>query len=145
MPLARPLANQMTAMMRMSAAPSPSRVCFHFGMQDLSLLHGNPQLYVPTSGGKYSSAFGRYQITNSTANWLRCTDWTPSGQDDCGADLLGRIGATAFAPAGNFQQAISRMAPQWSSMPGGQQPQMTMDQARQLFDRAIGYLPECNK
>jgi len=106
-------------------------------------LSGNPQLYVQYPQG-LSSAFGRYQITNQTANFFGCADFTASGQDDCAASMLEYYDAVQPAMDGNLQQAFWNMFP-WASMPDSPLPgrKIGMDQAISIFRDALSYLPEC--
>jgi RHS repeat-associated protein len=108
-------------------------------------LSGFPGVVVQTPYGN-STAFGRYQILQSTWSWAAGgSDMSPSAQDDVAATILGRIGATAAAANGDFEAAIGRMSSWWASMPGSRygQPTITMDQALGTFQSALGYLPEC--
>jgi RHS repeat-associated protein len=120
----------------------------HLSMLSLSQLSGNPGLYVQVHAGdtpdKWSSAFGRYQITNTLAKQFKMTDWTPSGQDDAVARMLEYYDAVRPAMEGNFKQAVWNMF-KWASMPdsplsGGKR---SMEAAYQTFLDALQYLPEC--
>jgi hypothetical protein len=114
-----------------------------FTANQLAGLTRNPQLFVPIGGGLYSSAFGRYQITNGTANQFGFTNWTPAGQDDAAAVLLANAQAIVPAMQGNFEVAMWRMNDVWTSMPDGSEARLTMDQANQVFQNALASLPEC--
>jgi len=112
-------------------------------MNQLAGLTSNPQLYVQYPQG-LSSAFGRYQITNQTGQAFGCTDWTPSGQDDCAASMLNYYDAVQPAMQGNLEQALWNMSA-WASMPNSPLPggHMSMDQAFAIYSNAMTYLPEC--
>jgi RHS repeat-associated protein len=112
-------------------------------MNQIATLTGNPQLYVSYPQG-LSSAFSRYQITNSTAKYFECSDFSPSGQDDCAAAMLNFYDAVQPAMQGDLQQAFWNMWP-WASMPNSPLPgrKISMDQALQTFKDALSYLPEC--
>jgi muramidase (phage lysozyme) len=116
----------------------------HLSMNQIANLSSNPQLYVNYPQGP-SSAFGRYQITNTNGNFFGCTDWSSSGQDDCAASMLNYYDAVQPAMQGNLQQAIWNMWP-WASMPDSGLPgrEITMQQATRVFYDALNYLPECN-
>jgi RHS repeat-associated protein len=122
----------------------------------VSQLSGNPGIYVQVHPPdlkhnfpgdppqKWSSAFGRYQITNTLATQFNMTDWTPSGQDDAVAGMLRYYGAVQPAMDGNFQQAMWNMF-KWASMPDAPLPgkKLSMQDAYQTFQDALSYLPEC--
>jgi RHS repeat-associated protein len=117
-------------------------------LQYLSLYDRNPGIFVQVHPGdgpkKWSSAFGRFQITYRTANYFGFKDWTPSGQDDAGAAMLKFYDAVQPAMQGNIQQALWNMWP-WQSMPdsslGGNH--IPMATAMATFQAALSYLPEC--
>jgi len=115
----------------------------HIPLNQLGNLTRNPQLYVQYPQG-LSSAFGRYQITNQTGQFFGCTDWSPSGQDDCAGNMLNYYGAVQDALGGNLQQAFWDMGA-WASMPDSPLPggHMSMDQAFSIYQNAMTYLPEC--
>lgn len=116
-------------------------------LDQLANLKSNPQLYVPAGKDKkgnqiYSSAFGRYQLTASGAAGP-VTDWTPSGQDDAAAKVLNALGAVNDAMQGNFQKAMTDINRTWVGMPGAKYENLSLDRAQQIFNDALGYLPEC--
>ncbi len=114
----------------------------------LSLYQGNPRIFVQVHRGdkqsKWSSAFGRYQITSTLATQFNMTNWTPSGQDDAVGGMLQYYEAVQPAMAGDFQQAVWNMF-KWASMPNATAPgaEITMTAAYQTFQDALNYLPEC--
>lgn len=107
-------------------------------LSQLANLTSNPQMFVGNS-----SAFGRYQITNRLAQRYNFTDWTPSGQDDAAATVLNALGAVQAAMQGNFQDAMWDMNNTWVGMPDGRFQNLTLDQAQQIYNNALSYLPEC--
>lgn len=112
------------------------------------LLKGNPQIYVQVHPGDppkdWSSAFGRYQITNRTAQFFGFKDFSPAGQDAAAATMLQFYDAIEPAMEGNFQQAIWNMWA-WQSMPdsplGGNQ--MSWSKAEAVYQHALKTLPDC--
>ena len=116
----------------------------------LSLYQGNPRIFVQVHRGdkqsKWSSAFGRYQITSTLATQFNMTNWTPKV-----ARMMPPVGgmlqyyeAVQPAMAGDFQQAVWNMF-KWASMPNATAPgaEITMTAAYQTFQDALNYLPEC--
>jgi RHS repeat-associated protein len=112
------------------------------------IVGGNPQIYVgvhPNDPPRtWTSAFGRYQITYSTAQAFGFTDFSPAGQDAAAATMLNYYDAVQPAMQGDFQQAVWNMWA-WQSMPdsslGGNQ--ISMQTATAVFQDALNTLPEC--
>ena len=111
-------------------------------------LNGNPRIYVAVTPNappsQWSSAFGRYQITNTTANYFGFTDFSPAGQDAAAAAMLNSYDAVGPAMQGNLQQALWNMWP-WASMPDSPLPgnSMSFGAAQSIYNNAIATLPDC--
>jgi RHS repeat-associated protein len=117
---------------------------------DPSWVSGHPQIYVrvhpsdPPS--KWSSAFGRYQITYGTATNpnFGFTDFSPAGQDAAANTMLNYYDAVQPAMNGNFEQAIWNMWP-WASMPDSPLSgnPLSWQQVTHTFQNSLMTLPEC--
>ena len=111
---------------------------------DPNSLSGFPNIGVQ-SGPWRTHAFGAYQFMPGT--WKQFgggSDISASAQDDVAANMLEYYDAVQPAMDGNLQQAFWNMF-QWASMPDSpyNQPHMSMQRAIDLFNKALGYLPEC--
>jgi muramidase (phage lysozyme) len=107
-------------------------------------MSGFPNIGVQ-SGPWRTHAFGAYQFMPVT--WKQFgggSDISASAQDDVAANMLEYYEAVQPAMEGNLQQAFWNMF-QWASMPDSpyNQPHMSMQRAIDIFNSALGYLPEC--
>lgn len=137
-------------------AADPYRVVFGYGttLRDLS---DHPAItgewtgapldsLGPSYRGKISTAAGRYQIIRAT--WLRCRaalglrDFGPASQDAAALWLIERRGALDLVRAGRFDEAVTRCASEWASLPGSTsgQPQRRMAELRTAYVNAGGAL-----
>jgi RHS repeat-associated protein len=106
---------------------------------DPSSLNGHPNILVQVGPGLRSTAFGRYQILNGTAQSYGFNDFSPAGQDAAANTLMDKRGMTAAAMKGNIQQAIQNGGREWASLPGSPygQPTQSMDDALQTYGSSI--------
>jgi RHS repeat-associated protein len=115
---------------------------------NLSSVTGQPGMFVRVHNGDspriWSSAFGRYQITYTTAKNFGFTDFSPAGQDAAATTMLNFYDAVQPAVQGNFQQAVWNMWP-WASMPDSPLPggKISMQAAFGIFQNALNTRPEC--
>ena len=113
-----------------------------------TLTTGHPGIDVDAHTGAVTSAFGRCQITWTTAQtlgrggtpWL---DFTQSGQDDACVVLEKGVDMVQWGMKGNIQQAMWNANTTWTSLPDGSEERLTLPQAQQIFNQAMTYLPEC--
>jgi len=108
-------------------------------------LTGHPGIFVDTGSGpsQPSSAFGRYQITWTTAQRFGFTNFSPAGQDAAANTIMQRVGMVNPAMAGNLGQAMRNGNSTWTSLPGGSQQRMNIPTATSIFRNAMSTLPEC--
>jgi muramidase (phage lysozyme) len=109
---------------------------------------GRPaKLVRPARDGRralFSTASGAYQLL--LANWthysvlLQLPDFGPDSQDQIAIQQITEFGGLPFIDAGQFDMAVSRIAPLWASLPrsGYGQPEHTLDQVRQWYVAAGG-------
>jgi muramidase (phage lysozyme) len=119
------------------------------------LLYGGKQRFTDTSRhpdraitawGRTSTAAGAYQILYATWKEARdrgiVIDFSRASQDKLAIEKLRSRHALAYVQQGDIDHAIPLLRREWTSLPGGSQSKMTMDEARALFSR---YLSEAGK
>ncbi len=91
--------------------------------------------------GKSSTAAGAYQILYKT--WKEAVekgivrDFTPASQDAIAIWKLKTRHALVYVQAGNVEKAIPLLRNEWTSMPGAAESNMSMDEAKQLFNKYV--------
>ncbi len=119
-----------------------------FTIENPEALSGHPRIFVAPPGCSdprcWSSAFGRFQITYTTATQLGFVDFSPAGQRAAAATMLNSTGAIQAAMQGNLRGAISSMGA-WASIPGSPLPgrKKTWQDVQAVFQNALNTLPEC--
>jgi len=82
-------------------------------------------------------ATGAYQIIRDTWNRvstkLGIRDFTPVNQDRVAMFLIEERHATGDREAGDLQHAIQRLNQQWTSLPGGTQDHIRMEDTRRKY------------
>ena len=106
---------------------------------DPEQLPGHPNLFV---GSLNSTAFGRYQITHTTAMNYGFTDFSPRGQDASAEVLMGVRNMVVPAMNGDIMQALRNGNREWTSLPGGSQQNISVDPVS-VFNQALRTLPDC--
>lgn len=103
-------------------------------------LSQHPNVKVPLSNGKFSSAAGAYQITFTTWSGLvkqyGFADFSPETQDLACIALLAERKAVEPLLRGDLAEAIARCvhAPaMWTSLPGGPERPRSMERARMIY------------
>jgi muramidase (phage lysozyme) len=114
-----------------------------FVIQHPENLSGHPGIFVDTGGPLPSSAFGRYQITWTTARDFGFNDFSPSGQNSAANRIMQDVGMIGPAVGGNFARAMQNGNRTWTSLPGGREQRRTMADAASIYRNAINTLPEC--
>ena len=119
------------------------------------LLYGGQQRFTDTSKhpdravtawGHTSTAAGAYQILYAT--WKEAkergivTDFSKASQDKLAIEKLRSRHALGYIQQGDIDHAIPLLRKEWTSLPGGSQSKMTMDEARKLFSK---YVSEAGK
>ena len=100
----------------------------------------------PLYAGKISTAAGAYQIIKPT--WLACKaqlqlpDFTGPSQDQAAALLIRQRGALELVNQGAFEDAVTRCATVWASLPGANagQPERTLADLTEAYMTAGGSL-----
>jgi len=88
--------------------------------------------------GGTSSASGAYQFTCGT--WaalqlkLSLPDFSPASQDKAAVAKIHERGALKFIEAGNITAACAKLRNEWSSLPGGREPQGSINTVKQVFE-----------
>ena len=108
-------------------------------IMDPEQLPGHPNLFV---GSLNSTAFGRYQITHTTAMNYGFTDFSPRGQDASAEVLMGVRNMVVPAMNGDIMQALRNGNREWTSLPGGSQQNISVDPVS-VFNQALRTLPDC--
>jgi RHS repeat-associated protein len=111
---------------------------------DPDSLSGFPNIGVQ-AGRWITHAFGAYQFMPGTWKMFGGgSDISAGAQDDVAANMLEYFDAVQPAMDGNLQQAFWNMFP-WASMPDAPYPQrhISMQRAIDIFNKALGSLPEC--
>lgn len=94
----------------------------------------HPRIYFQTPDGRKTSAAGAYQITATTWDALRrqlsLPDFSPASQDKAAIALIKGRGALADVIGGRFERAILKCQKEWTSLPGAQEAQYGMAEAR---------------
>lgn len=119
------------------------------------LLYGGQQRFTDTSKhpdkavtawGHTSTAAGAYQILYATWKEARergiVTDFSKASQDKLAVEKLRSRHALAYVQQGDIDHAIPLLRKEWTSLPGGSQSKMTMDEARMRFAH---YVSEAGK
>lgn len=114
------------------------------------LLYGGQQRFTDTSKhpdravtawGHTSTAAGAYQILYAT--WKEAkergivTDFSKASQDKLAIEKLRSRHALGYIQQGDIDHAIPLLRKEWTSLPGGSQSKMTMDEARKLFSKYV--------
>lgn len=68
--------------------------------------------------GYYTSAAGRYSITNKTAQELNMPDFSPRNQDEAAIKLLKNCNAFEYILRSDWLQSIQQASKVWHSLPG---------------------------
>lgn len=116
------------------------------GRPSLTSLDRHPYHGIPTTRG--ARAAGAYQHLGTT--WARiaerypvdCATFEPPAQDFASVVGMEDRGALADVIAGRLEQAIAKLRPEWTSLPGAAEnsARYTMDRAREVFRRYGGVL-----
>lgn len=116
------------------------------GRPSLTSLDRHPYHGIPTTRGARAS--GAYQHLGTT--WARiaerypvdCATFEPPAQDFASVVGMEDRGALADVIAGRLEQAIAKLRPEWTSLPGAAEnsARYTMDRAREVFRRYGGVL-----
>lgn len=92
----------------------------------------------------YTTAAGRYQITETTFNRLQkklgTVGFSPDVQDRMAIELIRERGALADVRAGRYEQAVLKLRQEWASLPGSPygQPTKTLTAFRSAYEAAGG-------
>lgn len=116
------------------------------GRPDLTDLSKHPYDGIPTTLGARAS--GAYQHLGTTWAGIRkrypddLPDFSPPSQDFAFVVGLADRGALGDVIAGRFEQAVAKLRPEWTSLPGAAENsgRYTMSAARQVFTRYGGIL-----
>ncbi|MDF0605304.1 glycoside hydrolase family 104 protein [Neisseriaceae bacterium TC5R-5] len=106
---------------------------------DVTKHPNNPQ----TAWGRTSTAAGAYQILAPT--WQEAkersvvSDFSKASQDKLALAKLRSRGALLFVQQGDIESAITRtsLRKEWASLPGASQSNMTMQAARERFNKYV--------
>lgn len=135
-----------------TAGPDGYRTMFGYQLFDSYADHPRVRVYEKNDefirNGKkdYTTAAGRYQITESTWDPLKrklgLQDFSPASQDAACIELIRERGALNDVKAGRIPDAISKCSPVWASLPGAKtpQPQRKLDSLLAAFNSAGGYI-----
>lgn len=107
----------------------------------------HPRVKVQVRPGLWSSAAGRYQILaryfDAYKGQLRLQDFGPDAQDLIALQMIRECGAFMDVMEGRFDEAVSKCASRWASLPGDThygQHQNSLADLRQAFTNAGGSL-----
>lgn len=107
----------------------------------------HPRIHVHVRDGLVSTAAGRYQILERIFDaykaQLHLPDFSPGSQDLIALQMIRECGAFADVVAGRFDEAVSKCASRWASLPGNThygQHQNALVDLRQAFAGAGGLL-----
>lgn len=94
-----------------------------------------------TKWGHTSTAAGAYQVLYSTWHELKekgvIQDFTPASQDIIARRKLKDRGALSDVESGKVESAIQKLNKEWTSLPGGKQSNMKVEDARKLFNQFL--------
>jgi len=68
------------------------------------------------------------------------TDFSPASQDSYAMNSIKAWKAADNIEKGNLGAAISKLHREWTSLPGGTEPRITLETARKLFRKYGGVL-----
>ena len=110
----------------------------HGGTQTFSDLSKHPDRQI-RAWGKESTAAGAYHILKSSydeavANGI-IRDFMPSSQDELAIWMLRKRGVLELVKSGDIAHAVFQLRNEWVSLPGASQSKMTMQEAKELFER----------
>jgi muramidase (phage lysozyme) len=110
------------------------------GTQTFSDLSRHPDKQVK-AWGKESTAAGAYHILKSSYDEAVAQeiirDFTPASQDAYALWILRTRGVLELVKAGDISHAIFQLRNDWLSLPGTSQSKMTMQEARERFERYV--------
>lgn len=88
-----------------------------------------------------STAAGRYQILNTTADRLKMVDFSPASQDRAAVQLIQSKGALQDIESGRIEVAIAKVRPIWASFPGAgySQPEKSMGELQRVYQERLAY------
>jgi lysozyme len=110
------------------------------GTQTFSDLSKHPDRQI-RAWGKESDAAGAYQILRSSyddavANGI-IHDFMPSSQDEFAIWILRKRGVLELVKSGDIAHAVFQLRNEWVSLPGASQSKMTMQEAKERFERYV--------
>lgn len=106
----------------------------------------HPRVRVRLSDTLTSTAAGRYQILeryfDAYKAQLHLSDFGPASQDAIATQMIRECGALADVAAGRFDEAVTKCASRWASLPGASygQHENKLADLRQAFTGAGGTL-----
>ena len=128
-----------------TAGPNGYRTLFGGGLFDSFADHPRRALTFNLAGKPLTStAAGAYQFLSTTWDDARralgLVDFSPENQDRAAVWLIGRRRALDDVRAGRFEDAVSKCAREWASLPGSPygQPLKTVAQVRAAYENAGG-------
>jgi muramidase (phage lysozyme) len=108
----------------------------------------HPYEGLKTTQGGFAAGAGQF-IPTTWAGLVRqysFTDFSPASQDMGYVGLLIGRGALADIVAGRFEQAVAKLRPEWTSLPGASEsrPDWTMEKAKAFFVQRGGALADAS-
>ncbi len=98
---------------------------------------------VNTRWGKSSTAAGAYMVTVETYDEFRkklgLKDFSAKSQDAIAVGIIRQAHALDLINQGKFADAVVKLRSRWSSLPGGKQTKISM---QQFLDQVDSYLPK---
>ncbi len=118
-----------------------------FGGREVEDLSKHPGICVKFRN-TCSTAAGAYQFLDKTWASLGLANFSPENQDKGAIELIRRRGALADVDAGRVQDAITKLSPEWASLPRWdgdtrgtyKQPVKSMRELYELFVKSGGHL-----
>lgn len=121
----------------------------HFGGSLFHDFRDHPRKVISAkSGGKpiHSSAAGAYQFLTKTWDGLvkryGFSDFEPATQDEAAVALIAGRGALEDVLANRFEEAVTKCAKEWASLPGSPygQPTLSAARAKSVYAKALSRL-----
>lgn len=103
----------------------------------------HPNQCIAMRDGRCSTAAGRYQILNKTADSLGMSSFSSQAQDLAAVELIRSRGALDDVLAGRFDEAAYKVGGEWASFPNNSygQPQKSLELLREFYNQRLqGYL-----